>query len=382
MGLLLLLQGCGNASVLATPVYPLHTAGRFIVDAHGTRVHLNAVNWYGAESTDYVVAGLQTAPLASIVQEIKALGFNTVRLPWSNQMVESNPVVSATVVAANPSMRGENALTVFDQVVAALTNAGIMVILDNHNSNAEWCCGDDGNTLWYNNQYPQTSWIRDWQVMAGRYQNNTLVIGADLRNEPRVNATWGGNAATNWQAAAVIGGNAVLAVNPNLLIFVEGVNYALDLSGVASLPVQLNVANRLVYSAHDYGYDYAGLTSYGSYVSQVNSRWGYLVTGTNPQPVWIGEFGTCNTAATCVSSSNPGDNGYWYGYLMTYIQTQSLDWCYWAVNGSESTGSSRSWGSAETYGILNTSWNGSAMNSLTASLQQLIQAVGGSSSGQ
>ena len=37
------------------------------------------------------------------------------------------------------------------------------------------------------------------------------------------------------------GGNAVLGVNPNLLVFVEGVNYAGDLSDVASLPATLNV---------------------------------------------------------------------------------------------------------------------------------------------
>jgi endoglucanase len=75
-----------------------------------------------------------------------------------------------------------------------------------------------------------------------------------------------------------------------------------------------------------------------------------------------------------VGSKKPGDLGSWYGYLMTYMQAQSLDWCYWAVNGTESTGSSRTWGAAETYGILNPSWNGSAMDSLTMSLQQLIQA--------
>ena len=33
---------------------------------------------------------------------------------------------------------------------------------------------------------------------------------------------------------------------------VEGINYANDLTGVFSLPVQLAVPNRLVYSAHDY----------------------------------------------------------------------------------------------------------------------------------
>jgi endoglucanase len=196
-----------------------------------------------------------------------------------------------------------------------------------------------------------------------------------------VNATWGGVSSTDWHAAAVIGGNTVLAANPNLLIFVEGVNYALDLSGVRSLPVSLKVANRVVYEAHDYGFDYSGLSIYKNYVSKIQSRWGYLVTGSNPQPLWIGEFGTCNTASTCVSSPSSGDNGYWFGFLTTYLRQHSLDWSYWAINGTESTGSGRVYGSAETYGILNTSWNGSALTSLISALQRLINTGAGRANG-
>jgi endoglucanase len=74
--------------------------------------------------------------------------FNGVRLPWSNQMWEINPVVPASLVAANPQFVGEHARTVFQQVVADLASAGLMVVLDNHTSDAEWCCSaSDGNTL-------------------------------------------------------------------------------------------------------------------------------------------------------------------------------------------------------------------------------------------
>ncbi|MHB1856456.1 MAG: glycoside hydrolase family 5 protein [Acidobacteriaceae bacterium] len=358
--------------------FPLHTSGSYIIDRNGSRVRLNAVNWYGAESTDFVVGGLQIASLQNIVQQIKSLGFNAVRLPWSNQLYESNPVVASYTLSANPTLQGQTALAILDQVVSALTGAGIMVILDNHNSTAEWCCGNDGNTLWYNSNYPESSWIADWQGMAQRYQSNPLVIGVDLRNEPRINATWGGSSTTDWHAAAERGGNAVLGVNSNLLIFVEGVNYALDLSGVSSLPIHLNVANRVVYEAHDYGFDYSALTGYSDYVSRITPRWGYLVTGSDPQPIWIGEFGTCNTSSTCVSSSTAGANGYWFGFLTTYIQTYSLDWSYWSINGTESTGTGRTYGAQETYGVLNSSWNGSALSALTTKLQELVVYPGSS----
>ncbi len=360
-------------AALAAPAFPLHTQGQWIVDANGARVRLNAFNWYGAESTDFVVEGLEAQPLNSIVATIKGMGFNAVRLLWSNQMVETNPVVGSYALTANPSLEGENALTIFDTVVNALTNAGIMVILDNHMSNAGWCCSTtDNNELWYNAQYPQTSWVADWQTMAQRYASNPWVIGADLRNEPRSPATWGGPASTDWHAAAELGGNAVLGVNPNLLIFVEGVNYAGDLSGVASLPVQLNVANHLVYEAHDYGFWYSGFSSYASYVSTITPKWGYLVTGANPQPLWIGEFGTCNSANTCVNSSNESDLGNWFNAMTSYVETNGLDWSYWAINGTTESGNGGGFGTVEGYGVLNTSWNGSALASLTARLQSMM----------
>jgi len=338
------------------------------------RVRLNAVNWYGAESSDFVVGGLGSASLAAIVQQVKGMGLNAVRLPWSNELYETNPKVASSALAANPALEGEDALTILDQVVNALTAAGMMVILDNHNSDAEWCCGDDGNTLWYNSRYSEANWLSDWAGMAARYAGNPLVVGADLRNEPRVSATWGGAAATDWHAAAERGGNAILAVNPHLLIFVEGTNYSLDLSGAAGLPVVLNVQGQLVYEAHDYGFDYSGLTGYSDYVNRITPRWGYLVTGANPAPVWLGEFGTCNSNSVCVASANPNDSGYWFGFVTTYLQAHDLDWSYWPVNGTQSTGAGRNWGAAEAYGVLNASWNGAALPALAQALGNLSSA--------
>jgi len=363
-----------SAPAFAAPAFPLHTSGQFIVDSNGARVHLNAFNWYGSEGTDYVVEGLKAQPLASIAATIKGLGFNAVRLPWSNQMVESNPVVGSYALTANTSLEGEHALTIFDAVVNALTSAGIMVILDNHMSNAGWCCSTtDNNELWYNSDYPEANWIADWQMLAQRYQGNPMVTGVDLRNEPRSPATWGGNASDDWHAAAERGGNAVLAVNPGLLIFVEGVNYAGDLSGVASLPVQLNVANQLVYEAHDYGFWYSnGFTSYGNYVNTITPKWGYLAAGSNPQPLWIGEFGTCNSASTCVSSNNATDLGYWFQAMTTFAQQYGIDWSYWAINGTTEAGNGGGFGTVEGYGVLNVAWNGSALPALTSRLQSMM----------
>ncbi len=358
----------GKSGCTATqriPVLPLHTNGRFIVDQLNRRVKLNSVNWYGFDSTDYVAGGLQLEPLSAIAHRIRCMGFNSVRLPWSNELYESDPLVGNYALTANPELEGLHGMQIFDAVVRALTSEGLMVILDNHTSNAEWCCGNDGNTLWYNADYPESSWIGDWEGMAQRYKSDPLVIGADLRNEPRINATWGGAASTDWHAAAERGGDAVQSVNPHLLIFVEGVNYAGDLAGAASLPVELNVPDHLVYEAHDYSYWYSSstLTSYSSYVNAITPDWGYLATGSNPQPLWIGEFGNCHTAATCITdnTASDGSGGLWFAYIRQFLAANDIDWSWWAVNGTETTGSGRTFGSEETYGVLNPYWNAPAV---------------------
>ncbi len=352
--------------------FPLHTSGASIVGANGTPVKLGFVNWYGAESPDYVVGGLAYQPVSEIISQIVSLGFNGVRLPWSNQMWEANPVVPAALVAANPQFAGEHARTVFEQVVQDLANAGLMVILDDHNSAAEWCCSStDGNTLWYNPAYPQSAWISDWESVVAQFKNVPQVIGVDLRNEPRGTATWGGSSATDWQAAAELGGDAVQSVDPNLLVFVEGVNYALDLSGVATLPVTLTDSGHVVYEAHDYGFDHSGVTDYDGYVAQIQSDWGYLV---GQVPLWVGEFGTCNTAASCVDSTDTADDGVWFSAITRYLGYHNLNWSYWPVNGTESDGLSgqgRTYGLIETYGILNPQWDGAALPALLTSLQAI-----------
>lgn len=204
---LLLSPGCGPersapASDVAAPpetlrqdtapmVHALHTQGRFIVDAAGDRVRLRGINWNGGHEEGYVPYGLDHHAPAEIAARIVALGFNSVRLTYSDEMVATNPVPDPPVVAAVPDLAGRPALEVFDAVVEALTDAGVYVILNDHMSDAAWCCSlEDGNALWYNERWSEDQWIANWVALAERYRDDPLVVGADLRNEPRLPALW------------------------------------------------------------------------------------------------------------------------------------------------------------------------------------------------
>ena len=57
---------------------PLSTSGRFIVDAHGNRVRLAGVNWYGASEDLGVPVGLDVIQRNRLAEVIAGFGFNSV----------------------------------------------------------------------------------------------------------------------------------------------------------------------------------------------------------------------------------------------------------------------------------------------------------------
>ena len=69
--------------------------------------------------------------------------------------------------------------------MTGLTTAGLMVILNNHNSRAGWCCSEqDGEGLWWTAQYPEEKWLQALAAMTETYVTNPRVVGLDLRDRP------------------------------------------------------------------------------------------------------------------------------------------------------------------------------------------------------
>lgn len=360
----------------AAPALPLHTQGRWIVDRNNTRVKLASVNWFGADEREFVPGGLDHARLDDIARQVRAMGFNSVRLLWANETLEKNPVVPDYAVRANPQFRGKRAMEVFDAVVKALAREKLLIVLDNHVSRADWCCSEtDGNGLWYSNQYPETAWIRDWETIVRRYKKQPHVVGVDLRNELRSGARWGGeNPLLDWRAAAQRAGNAILRQNPNLLIVVEGTRYSLDFTRAAELPVRLSIPNRLVYSPHNYGWSYPRAATYEEFAAELDRSWGYLLRAPNPVPMWLAEFGVCHSDGPC--RSHGVDLKKWFPFLIRYLRDNDLDWAYWPLNGTQSSGAGRKYDTEEGYGLLNLTYSGPASTWLLEQLQSIQKPSG------
>jgi endoglucanase len=330
-----------------------HTSGRQLLDANNQPVRMTGINWFGLETANYTPHGLWSRSYRDMLDQIKSLRYNTLRLPFSSQLFDAGSMPNSIRFDLNPDLQGLSGIQIMDRIITYAGQIGLKVVLDRHRP-------DSGaqSALWYTSQYPESRWISDWRMLAQRYLGNTTVIGADLHNEPHSiqgggGSCWGcGDTATDWRLAAERAGNAILAVNPNWLIIVEGVDsfngsgywWGGNLQGAAQFPVRLNVANRLVYSAHDYATSvfpqpwFSDPTFPENLQAIWDRNWGYLHR-TNVAPVLMGEFGT--------TLRDPRDQ-VWLQRLMAYLGTGvgGISFTFWSWNPN----------SGDTGGILNDDW--------------------------
>jgi endoglucanase len=338
----------------ATPRPPLHADGARIVDAGGRTAVLQGVNWFGFETSAHVVHGLWARDYHDVLAQIRRMGFNTIRLPFSLQALQSSTINGPDFSnGRNAALQGATPLHAMDVIVDAAARAGLLVLLENHS------LADDGYSygLWYGQAgYTEDDWVDAWKMLARHFRNRPNVIGADLKNEPHGEATWGTGGPTDWHRAAERAGNAITAIAPNWLIVVEGIEgrvaggkldknwWGGNLEGVRRHPVRLSRPNRVVYSPHEYG---PGVFqqpwfSRPDMARILADRWhtgfGYIAAD-GIAPLLVGEFGGREVALDTVE-------GRWQRQFLDYLSRTGISWTYWALNPN----------SGDTGGILNDDW--------------------------
>jgi endoglucanase len=206
MGLLLAVVFIGLAASAQAGGY-LHTSGNQILDASNAPMRIAGINWFGMETANYAPHGLWSRDYKSMLDQIKGLGYNTLRLPYSNQLFDGGSTPNGIDFSSgkNADLAGLNGLGVMDKIIGYAGQIGLRVFLDRH-------CPSAGvqSPLWYTSQYSEQRWISDWTMLAQHYAGNTTVVGADLHNEPHgvsgdpsQTATWGdGSMTTDWRLAA------------------------------------------------------------------------------------------------------------------------------------------------------------------------------------
>jgi chitinase len=334
----------------------LRAEGNQIVDAEGTPVRITGVNWFGMETETHIPHGMAFRSYTEHMDAMKDAGFNAIRLPFSLASLEEGRTPGWIDYGLNPELAGLTPLQILDRIVEYAGEIGMRILLDCHRSAPG--PGPNPNGLWFDGGYTEADWIEAWEMLAARYAGNPTVIGADLHNEPH-GATW--NA---WAAAAERAGNAILAVNPDWLIVVEGVGVAGgenywwggNLREADDRPITLDIEGRLVYSPHDYGNSVFPQPwfSAGNFPANLpalfDETWGYLFRQ-EIAPILLGEFGS--------KLEDPKDLP-WLQTLLAYLSGDfdangvndlpdgqlGMSWMWWSWNPN----------SGDTGGILSNDW--------------------------
>ncbi|KAJ2907076.1 family 5 glycoside hydrolase [Zalerion maritima] len=389
---------------------PFRTRGRDVVDRGGRKFVLASVNWYGASDERFVPGGLDVRHRREIARTVKRLGFNSVRLPYSDEMLYSNPVVDPDAVRANPDLLGRKALDVFVETARALSDEGVAVVINNHITSATWCCGADPcDSGWSNDDensiiggipgvsfcrvgQTEKQWVGNWMLVMSRLKDVEGVIAADLRNEVR--GIWGTMPWNKWADAAERAGGRLMEMNEGWLVVIGGTESGNDLRGVRERPVRLfvttaggkkgggdgegeeevmggresatrEVKDRVVYEAHVYSWSGWGSTEgryarrkYDSFARSMRRNWAYLVEE-NIAPVWVGELGAPRDPGV-------GDATYWHN-LMRFLGEANADFGYWAINPRKPHGNT-----TETYGLVLDDWETPVLDYRLRAMRELV----------
>ncbi|NQZ51007.1 MAG: cellulase family glycosylhydrolase, partial [Moritella sp.] len=385
-----------DAADLASTGKPnwLHVEGTKLYDTNSNQVRLTGVNWFGFETRALIPMGLWEEEAngrtiatvngkAGMLQQMIDLGFNTVRIPFSDEVIWKSrgmggfevltldtPKTFDIDLEANGLTGSDTPLTIMDKIVEEAQRLGLKVILDSHSRETD---GYLVEGYWFNPEFAFTmaDWVENWEFLADRYKDYDAVVAMDLNNEPHFDVYWNDpghlnnpiEETRNWNRVAEHLGKAILAKNPNVLIIVEGVEklhenpdavnsywWGGNLQGLADKTIDFGSPafnEKLVYSPHEYGpevyvqpwFKDSNFPRNLPYIWE--DRFGFV----NTQGIghlFVGEFGIKNDVPGSASNM-------WFDTFIDYMTERKAgySWTLWAWNPN----------SGDTGGVLMNDWN-------------------------
>ncbi|KAK6442706.1 hypothetical protein LTR95_001065 [Oleoguttula sp. CCFEE 5521] len=154
------------------PYAPFSTKGRNIVNAKEEAVTWAGVNWPGSGET-MVPEGLEWSSVEAILDQIKSVGFNFIRLTYAIQAVDqiyerdgadvplevaminglgyaNGTKVTKEMVAKNPRWTKDTTrFEVWDAIATAAAEREIYIHPDVHVGRAQWCCNNTDGNAWF-----------------------------------------------------------------------------------------------------------------------------------------------------------------------------------------------------------------------------------------
>lgn len=323
------------------PAFPPYRATVQGVFRGDEPVLLYGINWFGLETADRAPHGLWAGrTVADFLAQMRDLGFTAIRLPLSPQVL--TPGRTTPSWARNTGYPAD-AYEGLRYVLTETQKAGLYVLLDFHTYSPDRIGGDLPGRP-FGDGYTREDWLADLRRMAELSLEFPNVFGVDLCNEPHA-LTW-----KEWKRLAREGAEAVLSVNPTVLVIVEGVGNASYAGGwpafwgenMADRDVEIapELTERILYLPHTYGpsvyrqpyFDAPDFPSNMPAIWEVHFGW---MAG--KYPLGIGEFG----------GRYEGDDRVWQDAFVDYLLAKDIRiWFYWALNPN----------SGDTGGVLLDDW--------------------------
>lgn len=344
----------------------LTTRGNKIVNQEGNEVWLTGTNWFGFNTGTNVFDGVWSTNMKAAIEEMANRGINFLRIPVSVQMIEEWQQGTAEAPNVNehtnPELEGMSSLEVFDVALETCKENGMKVMLDIHSAKTD----PMGHMypVWYHGDYTVERYYQSLEWLADRYKNDDTILALDLKNEPhgkpwqdQVWAKWDKSQdKNNWKMTAEEAANRILAINPHVLIVIEGIEaypregfdytakdekdnpryyytwWGGNLRGVKDAPIQLKAhQSQVVYSPHDYGplvYKQAwfdkDFTQQTLYEDCWGDNWAYIKEE-GIAPLLMGEWG----------GFMDGDiNEEWMTYLRDYMIKNKISHTFWCFNAN------------------------------------------------
>ena len=383
----------------------IHAKGSRLYDMNGNEVWLTGANWFGLNCSENSPHGLYACDVDVFLKAVADHGINVIRFPISSELLlswmEGTPnEVSSVQASYNPpqDVVGEdgtitpagkygdinrdfvledgktlkNSMEIFDIIMQKCKKYGIKAFIDIHSPDAN----NSGHNyeLWYGKAGITTElWIDTLVWLADKYKNDDTLIGYDLKNEPHGKRGYTGDKCpdtiakwddstdeNNWKHAAETCANAILEVNPNALIIIEGVEqypktdkgftydtpdiwdapadkspwygawWGGNLRGVKDYPVvPESGTSQIIYSPHDYGKSvYAQTWFEKDFTTQTllddywYDTWAYI-NDQDIAPLLIGEWG---------GHMDGAENQKWMELLRDYMIDNHINHTFWCLN--------------------------------------------------
>nr|KYP51267.1 Endoglucanase [Cajanus cajan] len=346
---------------------PLSVQKRWIIDdATGKRVKLHCAHWV-AHAKPMLAEGLNKMPLNDIAANVAKAGFNCVRLSYAtymftrhaNQTVRHTfstldiPEMVTAIDKHNPTILNMTHLEAYEAVVDALGAHGVMVLIDNHVSLPKWCCSkEDQNGFFGDRHFNTDEWIQGLAFIAHHFKGKRNVFAMDLRNELRGSR----QNLPDWYKYVTQGAKTIHEISPDFLVVISGISFDNDLSFLKNKALGLNFTNKIVYESHIYSFS-GDSKKWNlqpvnwvchSVLQTLHSQSSFLLSGDNPAPLLVSEFGYDMTGA------DSADNKY-LACVAAYFASVDLEWSLWAFQGSYYYRQGRV-GPGEHYGVMNDDW--------------------------